>query len=714
MSALPRTEHWHDAAWRRMLAEQQADQLLRLRLLLTRRVRWLRHRSGREPLSGYPIAVVSDAEADAALRPPDPAGEAEFARGDEEMARLSRSVAGIETQLDERSRAMAAAGTPFPADELAEAFGLDVFEREIVGLALAPELDPAFERLFAYAQDDAARRHATPALAVDLFAPATGTEFPTTLRPDAPMFAMALLRRDPPPAATGTATRPLRLDPRIVWYLQAADVPGDLAGARLIRRAPTPVPEELEQAASDVVRMLGSQPSATRSPLVNLVGRDGPQAAALAERIAAGAGLALHVVETDGDADPASTAACLVREARLRRSALLLDGLDAHSADRLAALADRLRGPVLLATSHPARTERATVTVTVPTTQPATRRALWAQALPDLVNDPQRPLDALVHHFSLDADSVARVAAAARGAARLRGRPVSSADVWQWCRRYGRRRLSSLAEAIEPRAGWDDIVLPTDLRRQLAELASQVRHRAVVYEEWGFGDAPSRSGGVTALFAGPSGTGKTMAAEVVAGELGLDLYRIDLAGVVDKYIGETEKNLRRVFDAAESSGAVLFFDEADALFGKRTEVRDSHDRYANIEVNYLLQRMERYTGLAILATNRKAVLDRAFLRRLAFLVDFPFPAADTRLRIWQKLLPASAPLDRVDFGALARMELTGGNIRSIALNAAFLAAGDGRRITMGVLMHAAAREYAKLDKTPTDAEFGQYPKAVGA
>ena len=225
--------------------------------------------------------------------------------------------------------------------------------------------------------------------------------------------------------------------------------------------------------------------------------------------------------------------------------------------------------------------------------------------------------------------------------------------------------------------GWNDIVVGDDVRRQLRELASQVEHRGRVYEPWGFGTKLGRGRGITALFAGPSGTGKTMAAEILARHLRLDLQRIDLAGVVSKYIGETEKNLRRVFDAAEASGAILFFDEADALFGTRTEVRDSHDRYANLEINYLLQRMEDYAGLAILATNRRSALDGAFVRRLRFIVEFPFPGGGDRRRIWERVFPAVAELDALDFGFLSRLEISGGNIRSIAINAAFLAAADG-------------------------------------
>ena len=295
------------------------------------------------------------------------------------------------------------------------------------------------------------------------------------------------------------------------------------------------------------------------------------------------------------------------------------------------------------------------------------------------------------------------VARAARGGSEIRG-----SDLWRECRAQTGVALDEMAQRITPTYRWDDIVVGDDVRTQLRELSSQVEQRGRVYDQWGFGAQLARGRGITALFAGPSGTGKTMAAEIIASHLELDLYRIDLAGVVSKYIGETEKNLRRVFDAAEQSGAILFFDEADALFGTRTEVRDSHDRYANLEINYLLQRMEDYGGLAILATNRRAALDAAFLRRLRFIIDFPFPGIDDRRRIWERVFPAEAETEALEMSFLSRLDLSGGNIRSIAVNAAFLAAGEHGTIGMSHVVRAAAREYTKLSKPISAAEFGDY------
>ena len=278
-------------------------------------------------------------------------------------------------------------------------------------------------------------------------------------------------------------------------------------------------------------------------------------------------------------------------------------------------------------------------------------------------------------------------------------------DLWNACRSLARPKLEDLAQRIVPCATWDDLVLPDLQKQTLHQLAAQVRHRMQVYETWGFAAKGRRGLGVSALFTGASGTGKTMAAEVLARELRLDLYRIDLSAVVSKYIGETEKNLKQVFDAAEEGGVLLLFDEADALFGKRSEVRDSHDRYANIEVGYLLQRMEAYQGLAILTTNLKSSLDTAFQRRLRFTVNFPFPDAVQREAIWCKVFPEATPTNGLDHKKLSQLNVAGGNIRNIALNAAFLAAQSGTPVEMANLVEAAKLEAQKIERPLSDAEI---------
>jgi SpoVK/Ycf46/Vps4 family AAA+-type ATPase len=260
-------------------------------------------------------------------------------------------------------------------------------------------------------------------------------------------------------------------------------------------------------------------------------------------------------------------------------------------------------------------------------------------------------------------------------------------------------------ERLDPVATWDDLVLPPEEVILLRRVAARVAQRIRVDDHWGFRQRMNRGSGITALFAGESGTGKTMAAEVIANHLDLHLYRIDLSAVVSKYIGETEKNLRRVFDAAEDGGAILLFDEADALFGKRSDVRDSHDRYANIETNHLLQRMEAHRGLAILATNNRTALDDAFVRRLRFIITFPFPNREQRRSIWERSWPAATTLDRMDYDRLARLDLAGGNIASVALAASFLAAERGTAVTMPIVLEAARAEYHKLERPVNEVAF---------
>ncbi len=309
-----------------------------------------------------------------------------------------------------------------------------------------------------------------------------------------------------------------------------------------------------------------------------------------------------------------------------------------------------------------------------------------ADALGPLAQKLNGQIEVLTTQFDLDVQEIHAAGAELLADASRMDEEVSGAALWDACRVQSRPRLDDLAQRIEPAAEWDDLVLPEAQRQILREVAAHVRQRTRVYEAWGFAAKGARGLGISALFAGASGTGKTMAAEVLANELRLDLYRIDLSQVVSKYIGETEKNLRRVFDAAEEGGAILLFDEADALFGKRSEVKDSHDRYANIEVSYLLQRMEAYRGLAILTTNMKGALDTAFMRRIRFVVQFPFPDAAQRAEIWRRVFPPDTPTEGLDTNRLARLNVTGGNIRNIALNAAFLAADAGEPVRMAHLL----------------------------
>jgi hypothetical protein len=401
------------------------------------------------------------------------------------------------------------------------------------------------------------------------------------------------------------------------------------------------------------------------------------------------------------------------REAMLAGVALLLEvdeteSLDLARTSLLKTLAEQM-GIVIIST--PSRRDYGfptALSVEVKRPTQSEQRDLWAGT----VDAQAAPvwLDSLAGQFNLDSARIRAATAEAlmntNGGKTSPGPDDLQGALWNACRNQARFRLDDLAMRIEPAATWDDLVLPPPQMGVLGNIAVHLRQRVRVYADWGFASKSKRGLGISALFVGESGTGKTLAAEVLANDLRLDLYRIDLSQVVSKFIGETEKNLRRVFDAAEDGGAILLFDEADALFGKRSEVKDSHDRYANIEISYLLQRMEAYRGLAILTTNMKGGLDPAFLRRLRFVVQFPFPDAGFRAEIWQRVFPDRTPTENLDFAKLARLNVTGGNIRNIAMNAAFLAAESQTAVRMSHLLDATRIEYAKLEKPLMDSEIG--------
>lgn len=337
------------------------------------------------------------------------------------------------------------------------------------------------------------------------------------------------------------------------------------------------------------------------------------------------------------------------------------------------------------------------------------QESFWRNQLGPFSETLDGALGEVICQFNLNTQSIKKLATAAIAGLNANGQAQYESSeikgkIWQACCEHTRPDLDNLAQRIEPLATLDDLVLPEAQKAVLKEIAVHVKHRQKVYHEWGFAGKSTRGLGISAMFSGESGTGKTMASEVLANELKLDLYRIDLSQIVNKYIGETEKNLKKVFEAAEGSGAILLFDEADALFGKRSEVKDSHDRYSNIEVSYLLQKMEEYRGLAILTTNMKASLDKAFLRRIRFVVHFPFPDAQMRAEIWKRVFPKQTPTHGLNLQKLANLNVAGGNIRNIALNAAFSAAGKGGAVTMQDIQHAARGEYQKLEKQMSAAE----------
>jgi ATP-dependent 26S proteasome regulatory subunit len=694
----------------------------RLRLLLQRRVLWLRRRWQEDALVATQGLVISDAQADWLLESSDARAEAHFYAEDPEAAAITRSIAEIDRVVTAQARERMEEEAILPLEMLAQLLGLSPFEQNVLLLCLAPELDPTFAPLYAYVQDHAHARYPTPFLARTLFRDPTGEDSCAgwdAFLPGAPLRRFCLASPQAAgdsPSGMVTASSPLRLDERMVNFLRGVNQPDERVAGVLRSPASVPLSPAHRALAERVARVLDSTAGEGMWPVLNLTGPAGSGRRAVAEGVCTRLGFHLLVLDAGRLPPPGpgrrEMMRWLEREATLLPFAFYLDATDLETTDLVDDLIGGLGAFLIVSSRERWRTEHDILAVRVPKPDASAQRALWQQALDGVTHTVDGRVDALVQQFDLGPRAIARAVAAAVGCARLRapgdGAAVTATDIWQACREQTGLQMDELAQRIAPCYTWDDIVLPADVFCQLREIAAQVAHRPQVYETWGFGAKLSRGRGISALFSGPSGTGKTMAAEILAHHLNLDLYRIDLAGVVSKYIGETEKNLKRVFDAAEQSGAILFFDEADALFGKRTEVKDSHDRYANIEVNYLLQRMEDYRGLAILATNRKSVLDWAFLRRLRFLVDFPFPDFASRRGIWQKVFPVAADIDGLDYDVLARLEIPGGNIRNIALNAAFLAASEGAAVGMAHVFHAARREYAKIDKLVTESEFGPY------
>jgi len=586
--------------------------------------------------------------------------------------------------------------SPPAIDWLSRFFGLSEFERDVLLLCAGVEMDSQLAAMCAEAQGGGPRACVTFA-----FASATlpGAHW-SALAPPRPLRRYRLVELE---AGRGLSEAALRINERILHYL---------AGINFLDRRLQPLLRESPEAewisdghkavAAKAVLAFGSDPE--NPPVVHFCGDDADGQEDAAEHAARAMGRQLFTLDADDLPAAGDELDELVllweREALLLPGSLLVQcgrgGLTAGARHLL----ERLPAPLALGSREPVRLDRALVRFDLDKPRPPEQRRLWERALGPSAVAINGALDELAEQFRLSARTIRSTGSRAGP----NGGPATAESLWSACRSYSRPRLEDLAQRVAVSAGWDDLVLAEPQVRTLRQIASQVRHRITVYEDWGFSAKGRRGLGVSALFAGESGTGKTMAAEVLAGELGLDLFRIDLSAVVSKYIGETEKNLRLVFDAAEEGGVILLFDEADALFGKRADVKDSHDRYANIEVSYLLQRMEAYQGLAILTTNLKSSMDRAFQRRLRFAVSFPFPDAAQREAIWRRVFPPETPTRGLDPAKLAQLNITGGNIRNIALNAAFLAAESGKPVGMGHLLQAAKLEAQKMERPFSEAE----------
>ncbi|MEA5565304.1 ATP-binding protein [Anabaena sp. UHCC 0399] len=603
------------------------------------------------------------------------------------------------------------AQAPPALEQLCQIFNLSPLERQIVMLCAGMEFDRNWGRLCAKAQGQPQWEYPTFSLALSI----TSSPYWGALTQDAPLRRWRLIEMGSAPALT---ISPLRLDEQITHYL---------AGLR-------PLDERLAQLGASPLQMENLVPSHTALaeqmanswvqasqeqrvlPILQLCGTDATSKKAIAAHTCQILGLTGYAVTAQNlprENHQLHLVRCLwEREWRLYRRVMVLDGgnttesSEGERENNITQLLDTLDAPLIISSLERRRAiQRPLLTLDVHQPSPAEQRQVWQTALSETSSDWNGHIDRLVSHFNLNTATIT----ATSWQFKTQHNPADDTaqafrSLWDACRSQARPRLDELAQRIEATAQWEDLVLPPNELGVLKDIAAHLRQRSKVYEQWGFAAKGGRGLGISAMFAGASGTGKTLAAEVLANTLHLDVYRIDLSAVVSKYIGETEKNLRRVFDAAEGGGVILLFDEADALFGKRTEVKDSHDRHANIEVSYLLQRMESYRGLAILTTNLKASLDQAFLRRIRFIVQFPFPDAKQRAEIWRRVFPSQTPTADLDFEKLAKLSVAGGNIRNIALNAAFVAADADEPVGMKHILQSAKSEYIKMERPLTDVE----------
>lgn len=638
----------------------------------------------------------------------------------------SRQDLSLREEIEQAKREMEAAASgelPPALILLSRLLGLSEFERWVLLLCAAMEFDTGIAKLCAEAQDHPNRAYPTFALAMACFDhPDWGVVLPEGALRYWRLIEIHQVGNQPLTASA------LRADERIVNYLKGLNYLDDRLAALVFPLNPweggategiLPLPASGREVAETMALQIKTAVREQEFPIWQLTGIDKQSKISIIWEICQELGLRLYrlpleLLPTQGT-ELETLARLWQRESLLLPLALYVDvqgwdeGANSGGMAALRRFLSRSQGIFFLDVRESGLAlERRTVMFDVAKPTPGEQREAWRRILGEGEKgkgergreDGKGIPGQLANQFNLNLVDIWQIGGREEG----EGEGLAE-RLWEGCLACTRPRLDALAQRLEVKASWDDIVLPDEEKKLLHQIADQVRHRGVVYDEWGFRGRMNRGLGVSALFAGESGTGKTMAAEVIAKDLRLNLYRIDLSAVVSKYIGETEKNLRRLFDAAEDGGAILFFDEADALFGKRSEVKDSHDRYANIEINYLLQRLEAFRGLAILATNIKSALDVALVRRLRFMVDFPFPGVKERQRMWEKVFPPQTPTEGLDWQRLAQFNLTGANIHNIALNAAFLAAKAGTPVTMEWVLAAARTEFRKMGRLIDEGDF---------
>ncbi len=652
-------------------------------------------------------------------------------------------VAVRTTELAERTSACLEKRIPLSLPYLARLFGLSRFEQLILLMCAAPEIDAKYERLFGYLHDDISRRRPSVGLVLGVLC-STQEERAEAMKvfsPGAPLFRTGLIKQIHQAEDTHLR-RALELDEMVLNFLLEVGGPGaGLEGCIHVHGVSRPLeelrwPSPMKQKLCNFVRRhFRPEAGAGRRPVIQLHGPDGTGKKTLAAALSSEVQLRMLVVDGREIArrfiDSEGAICSVFRYGLLLQAAVYIAHFDALTNEEskssgykqpLARAVEEMSLATFLGTEEawaPGDTFRGAefLTVALPIPDVAERKKIWADLASGWPLDENVVWDEISAQFRLTPGRMDGAFQTAVTLASLREGPefhVSRADLYSGCYSQSNRKLTALAQRLVPQRTWEDIILPENALAQIREICCQLKHRQLVYQEWGFEQKLVHGKGLCALFYGHSGVGKTMAVEVLAHELNLEIFKIDLSTVVSKYIGETEKNLSRIFQEAEDSNSILFFDEADALFGKRSEVKDAHDRYANIEINYLLQRMEEFDGLVVLATNLRRNIDEGFFRRMHFVVELPFPDESHRYRIWKQHFPKAAPLGTdIDFDYLAkRFSLAGGHIRNVAVNAAFLAASNSGTIRMEHVIRATKREYEKIGKVCTESEFAPYQWAL--
>ncbi len=658
---------------------------------------------------------------------------------DLESQKILNYIEGLKRQIANRTQATLTQKIYLPLYRLTYLFHLDPFEKDVLLIALAPELDLKYERLYAYLQDDVTKRRPTVDLGLNLLCPSfeARLSFRKYFDTKSNLFKNSILSLgDDPKGEIPLLARSLKIDERIISFLLGSNE----IDSRLIPFSSLLEPKVsfeqliLEEDFKNQLKTLCQRQKDIENLILFFQGPYGSGRKFTALAICKESGKRLLVINLENLFHtnlPLENAFRLIfREALLQdavpyfdKFSLLLTGDEKGISLRNSLLYEinRFSGSVFLGSDSSwepvgLHQDKRFITFEFSTPSFSLRKRLWQVNLDGRYRG-DIDIDALSNKFKFTGGEIRDAIKTSENLSLMKSPEnlqISMKDFYVGCKLQSNKNLSTFSRKTNPKYRWEDIILPEDKIEQLKEICSYVKYKNVVYLDWGFDKKLSLGKGLNILFSGPSGTGKTMAAEIITNELSLELYKIDLSCVVSKYIGETEKNLSKIFKEAETSNAILFFDEADALFGKRSEVKDSHDRYANIEIAYLLQKMEEYEGMVILATNLQKNIDEAFTRRMHFIVEFPFPDEKYRYRIWQSIFPNEAPKsDDIDFDFLAKnFKIAGGNIKNIILTSAFLSAEDSEVIIMKHIINGTKREFQKMGRLCVQSDFGKYYELI--